>query len=260
MAIGQDFYPDSGLRDVETLSRTQSVQALGYGDQAARYADPFMDQRGQYQNMLSKAWANPGSMTSNPAYQAFYNQGLNALQRKGNVRSGRKLADLMDYGQQRASQFFFPMVDRLSNLAMSGSSPGAAGLAYARGTERSQDYAQLAAAAKGAGRGAGGAPASPQTPWWQQPMQMPTTGSQSAGWGSSNYGMPAGGGSYAPSTYTPSSMAGTGYVSTGGYGDYDYGSGYDSYGSGGYGDYDYGSGYDNYGGGYEDYGSYDYGE
>lgn len=214
MAIGQDFYPDAGMDEISNLSRHQSAQALGYGDQAARYADPFMGERAGYQNQLRNLMANPGSFASSPYYQFAYDQGLNALQRKGGVRSGNKLAALVRYGQGMAGQEYFKQANLLSNLAMGGSSPAAAGLAYARGTERSQDYNQLSAAARTAGK-QGGASVAPSTPWWMQPQQMQTGGSQSPGWTQTTYG--AGGSlpySYPGGGYTPSYGAGTGYMTS----------------------------------------------
>lgn len=197
---GQNFYADQDLRDISNLSRMQSGQALTYGDQAAAYADPFRNERPLYQNKLRALVENPGSIESSPYYKFAYDQGLNALQRKGDVRSGNKLAALMRYGQDYASQAYFPQAQMLSNLAISGSSPASAGLSYARGAERSQDYQQMAAASKAA---ANRAPvqAAPQTPWWMQPSSPAP----------SSTGLPSGGSGY----YTPSELAGAGYY--GGY-------------------------------------------
>lgn len=158
------------MADIANLNDLQSLQAVDYGEQAARYSDPFMAERGQYQNQLSKLMKNPGSFFSSPFYKAAYDQGLNALQRKGSVRSGNKLAALMKYGKDIASQSFFPMVDRLSQLAQGGSSPAAAGLSYAAGTNRGQDYASMAAAARNSGGGgnAMNSQFSGGQPWWMQ--------------------------------------------------------------------------------------------
>lgn len=168
MAIGQNFYPDQEYADIENLSRSQSRNALTYGDRAASYADPFMQERGKYQRQLSDLMADPGSFASSPTYKFAYDQGLEALHRKGGIRSGAKLAALQNYGQGMASQQFNTQAKLLSDLAMGGSSPAAAGLAYARGADRSQDYQSIGQAAKGAGamqnRGAGGG--SSQLPWW----------------------------------------------------------------------------------------------
>lgn len=172
MSIGQNFYGDQELQDITNLSNQQSLDSLGYGDRAARYADPFMDSRPQYVKALSRLTRNPGSFASSPVYKFAYDQGLEALNRKGPVRSGAKLAALTKYGQDMASQQYFNQAKLLSDLATSGSSPAAAGIAYERGTNRSQDQAQLAAAARAAGNGSSGSRGTyggaPSTPWWMQ--------------------------------------------------------------------------------------------
>ena len=166
MAIGQNFYADQPEQDFSNLSRLQSGQALQYGDRAAQYADPFMGERKQYQNQLSNLMANPGSFASSPTYQFAFNQGLEALNRRsaasGKTGSGNYLADLMKYGQGMASQQFFPQANLLAQLAQGGSSPAAAGLSYARGADRSQDYAQLSQMAKSAGQKQGQPQGQPQ--------------------------------------------------------------------------------------------------
>jgi hypothetical protein len=276
MVIGTNFYADQAERDFQNLSNLQSAQALGYGDQAARYADPFMEERKQYQNALSKLISSPGEFSSSPFYKFAYDQGLNALQRKGNVRSGNKLAELMRYGQGMATQTYFPQANLLSNLAMSGSSPAAAGLSYARGTERSQDYAQMAAAAKaaaqnkGGGQGGGQGSSDPfraqtdaytnrmdnsiapsyENYSYYQPVSGAGTGYVSSDYGTYNFGSPAAGDSY----YTPSysSYSQPSYYDTPSYDSYypsSYDYGYDSGYGGGY-DYGYGGDYasDYYGG------------
>lgn len=184
MALGDisDFY---GPEDTfANLSRQQSGQSINQGYEAARLADPFANERKQYQNSLRDLVTNPGSFSSSPFYKFAYDQGLNALQRKGGVRSGNKLAALMSYGQDRASQSYFPQAQLLSTLAgATTGSPAAAGLAVSGAFNRSQDQASLAAAQRAAGQNRGSA-------------------------------MPAGGG-YSPGSYAPSSGAGANYYPTG---------------------------------------------
>lgn len=266
MAIGENFYPDQDYQDIANLSRLQSSQALGYGDQAARYADPFMSERGKYQKQLSDLMANPGSLTSSPAYQFAYNQGLEAINRKGGVRSGAKLAALQQYGQGLASQQYQTQAKLLSDLAMSGASPAAAGLAYARGTERSQDYNQLAAAAKATRNQQSQGGAMPAGGGYSPGSYAPSSGA-----GANYYptGYVPGSGTlpqygYGGSGYTPLSNAGTGYVQSDS-GTYDFGSSRpgDSYYTPGYsGGYDSGYGADSYSGGSRnfDMGTGGYGE
>lgn len=218
MAIGQNFYPDEGERDIANFAGHQSGASLAYGDQAARYADPFMDERKRYQKSLADLMENPGDFASSPVYKFAYDQGLEALNRKGSVRSGSKLAALEKYGQGMAGQQYFNQAKLLSDLAVGGSSPAAAGLAYARGTERSQDYGAINAAARAAGnRGGGSTGGSQQRPWWETPVSNPSTGSGYSG--ASGQPWYAGGG-YNPNTgmgagYEPSSGAGTGGISLG---------------------------------------------
>jgi len=251
MTIGQNFYGDQGLTDIEDLSRRQGKQSLLYGDQAARYADPFMGERGKYQKQLSDLLADPGGYASSPVYKFAYDQGLEALNRKGSLRSGNKLAALEKYGQDMASQQYFPQAKLLSDLAVGGSSPGAAGLAYARGTERSQDQAQMSAAAsaaKGYGGSSGGG--SNANPWYWNGNQgggnsLDSFNKQmnsiqgfadnynsrlSSFSNNDGYALPGGGYGYTGAGYAPTSQSGTGYISSD-YGTYDFGSpmGGDSY-------------------------------
>lgn len=210
---------DPGLKDIANLSQLQSLQYPQYGEQAAKYADPFMSQRGQYQKQLSDLLANPGSLTSSPAYQFMYNQGLNALQRKGNVNSGAKLAALQNYGQQAASQFYFPQAQLLSNLAMSGSNPGAAANSYIWGATGGMQNAQNAAAARAANSPVSSPSSTNQTPWWAQPItqQQPSsqvTGSLPYSNLSGLYGGMSGSVDYGTPGYTPSAYAGTGYMTS----------------------------------------------
>jgi len=198
-----DFYGNPGLTDIEDLSRRQGKQSLLYGDQAARYADPFMGERGKYQKKLSDLLDDPGSFTSSPLFKTAYDMGLEALNRKGSLRSGNKMAALEKYGQDKTAELYFPQAKLLSDLAMSGSSPAAAGLAYSRGTERSQDQAQMSAAARAANSGGGGASVgggSSALPWY---MSESMWGNKSGGSALPTGGASGGyGGSY-NSTYSP---------------------------------------------------------
>lgn len=279
---GSDFY---GPEDTfAKLSLSQSAASPGIGYEAARLADPFANERKQYQNKLSTLVSDPGSFSSSPFYKFAYDQGLNALQRKGSVRSGNKLAALMKYGQDAASQLYFPQANLLSTLSgATTGSPAAAGLSVSGAFNRSQDQAQIAAAQRaGGGALSGGGGGFGYVPNSTNPAlaahyasigaynsaNAPLPGSVNYGGGSGGgYGTYGGGpvgGSYysgASLPYSaggvgPSSAAGTGYVSSD-YGTYDFGSpAYgDSYYTPNYGGYDsgYGGGYD-YGGG----GAYDY--
>jgi hypothetical protein len=248
MAFGYqgNFY--GGGADVESMYNRQANQTLGVGNVAASMADPFATERKGYQNQLRSLMANPGEFASSPAYQFSYNQGLNALQRKGGVRSGNKLAALMNYGQEKASQLYFPQAQLLSNLAMSGSSPGTAGAAYQKSFERSQDqtamgkYSGMSGQNQGGGARAGSG-GGYSGEWWNDPSRYATQDADRA----RLYG---GSGSGNMNYYSQ------GYMPSGGYGG-NSGGGYDQYGLSGY------SNYGNYtpeGAYYDDgdYSDYDY--
>lgn len=105
-------------------------------------ADPFWQQRGQYQTQLANLMSNPGAMTTSPMYQFALDQGMNAVNRTAAAQhmlgSGNRLADLTKFGQGLASQQFFPMASLLSNLAgVNSSNPAAAlsGLVQSRGQD-----------------------------------------------------------------------------------------------------------------------------
>lgn len=222
MPIGQNFYADQPYQDLQNLSRMQSAQALGYGDRAARYADPFMDQRGQYQNQLKTLMENPGEFGSSPVYEFAYNKGLDALNRRaaaqGRLKSGNYLAELMDYGKKSVSELYFPQANLLSNLAMSGSSPASAGLSYARGADRSQDYESIAALSRARGQTQGrNTPPQMTAPVNNLPVAGYGGGSYSGG-SNGGYGLPSGG-YYADGGSLGGMPSGYGYVqsSDGGY-------------------------------------------
>ena len=278
-ALGQisNVYEDQPYRDIENVSRLQSAQSLGYGDRAAAYADPFMGERANYQARLRDLIANPGSQESSPFFKYLMETQMNQVKAnnagRGLSKSGRGAMALQDRAASVATQSYFPQVEALSRLAMSGSSPAAAAISYERGTGRSMDYAQMAAAARAAGQQKPPArPSEPTTPWWQQNTSrggaLPSGGAMPY-----NSGLPGGMSgevnTWTPG-YTPSAEAGTGYMLgnntnaafgggttdtysaepqsfVGGGGDYSIPSyNYDDFGGGG--DiYDYG-GYDSYGG------------
>lgn len=241
MALGvvSNFYGDGD--NFGNLLQSQSSASPGIGYEAARLADPFGNERKQYQNKLRTLVDDPGSFSSSPFYKFAYDQGLNALQRKGSVRSGNKLAELMRYGQGMASQAYFPQANLLSTLSgATTGSPAAAGLAVSGAFERSQNQANLAAALK-AMKGAQGNQSAQMAPFNPAGTPMPSRPA-AGGYGGSSLG-PIRQSDYTPQ---PSSMAGTGYISSGS-GVYNFGSPMsgDSYYtafSPGYGN-DYGAGY-----------------
>lgn len=126
-------------RNVGTVS-APAVSGVSAGGNAFSYltpaqlqkiADPFGDQRTQYQNQLSALMANPGSFTSSPAYKFAYDQGLEAVNRslaaKHLLGSGNRLTALTQYGQGMASQQYNTQAQLLAKLAgVDSSSPSAA--------------------------------------------------------------------------------------------------------------------------------------
>lgn len=210
--FGSDF--NDPYTDFYNLSRLQSGQSLAAGDVAARYADPFMEERQKQIKNLERLQSNPGSIETSPFYKFLMDTQMKAVgannAARGLTRSGRGAMALQDRAAGVASQAYFPLLQNASQLAMSGSSPSAAGLSYTRGVERSQDQNQAAAAAKAA-RAEQNRPLVSAAP--AMPQAAPTSG----------YGLPYGGSS-APSSagygytdastpgYTPSANAGTGYV------------------------------------------------
>ena len=251
MAIGSNFYGEGD--ELNNLFRSQANQSINAGYNAADLADPFRNERKGYQNSLRSLMANPGEFSSSPVYKFAYDQGLNALQRKGSIRSGNKLAALMKYGQDAASQLYFPQANLLSTLSgATTGSPAAAGLAVSGAFNRAQDQRQMGAAAQMYGNGGGPnyRAAGTSQPWWWG-SDAPSTGSALPTGGASGYGG-AYNSTYSPSASyaSPSSMSlaqlnaeaamyglPSMYPSSGG------GSGYSSYGLDGYSDYGNWNGY-----------------
>lgn len=279
-----NFYGDGA--DIGSMFNSQANQSTNTGFVAADLADPFRNERKTYQNSLRSLMSNPGEFSSSPVYKFAYDQGLNALQRKGSVRSGNKLAELMKYGQGMASQMYFPQANLLSTLSgATTGSPAAAGLAVQSGFNRAQDQRQAGKAAENyrgpqqpsytpagtsalptGGGGGGGGFSGYSTPYYSGYNYGAIDTPGQAGWINTANG---------PMPYTPSSMAGTGYM-TSDYGTTNFGgisasdlmnfrSQYPDTNTGWHGDTsitpiigsNYNSGYDPYGlGGYSDYGDY----
>lgn len=203
--MAQNFYADQPYQDFANLSRLQAQQSLGYGDQAARYADPFMGERADYQKRLRELIANPGAQESSPYYKYLMETQMNQVNAanaaKGLRNSGRGLTALQDRAAGVASQAYFPQVQALTQLAQGGSSPASAGASYAFGTSRSQDQSQMAQAARSAGQTQ--QPVA-QTPWWQQPN---ATSSAAPTTPTSSYGLPYSGSSAGGTFGNPGKMS-----------------------------------------------------
>ena len=274
---GQPYYGDDAYNSIFNAANLGSQQAQFYGNEAAKVADPYGYRR---RNRASKAFdnllENPGQINSSPVYKYLMDQQMNAVKAKnaamGLNNSGRGMLALQKSARDASSEAFFPLLSAYGKAsgAFNPLSPYAASMAM-KGSDRSMDYDQMAAAAKAAGNSPG-----PSTglPWWMQ-------GTSSFGSGSSgSTGMPSGG-YYTPgqltgagypsggSSYVPSSGAGTGYVSSDGgvttfgnfagatpgfYPSYGGATDYTDFGGGDFGYSDYGGD-----GGYSDFGYSDYG-
>jgi hypothetical protein len=213
--------------DFSALADRQSNESILGGNTFAQMADPFMGERKNYQNKLRSLMESPGDFASSPVYKFAFDQGLDALNRKaaagGMLGSGNRLSALMKYGQDSASQLYFPQANLLSKLAgVDSSSPAAGALSASHAFGRSQDQRSMGAAAKAYG---GAQPQ--QTPWWMQ-GKMPdfplSKDSALPTGGAAPYSYDAGSGNY-----IPSGGAGTGYMQSD-YGTTGFGSeGYDNW-------------------------------
>jgi len=133
-----------GAQAGANLSNQQANQMFTTTGQAVGMADPFASQRPQYQNMLSQLLTSP---TSSSAYNALntsgMNLGLSAVNRgaatSGMLNAGNRLTSLMNYGSNLGAGNYFNLANLLSNLAMSGSSPGAAAQALMSGIGATQN-------------------------------------------------------------------------------------------------------------------------
>ena len=100
---------------------------------AVAAADPFAAQRGQYQQSLQQLMQGKFTPTD-PSYQFRLDQGTEAVNRgaaaSGLLRSGNRLAELMQYGQNLGSTEYGNQFQRLALLsgAEIGSPATAAGL------------------------------------------------------------------------------------------------------------------------------------
>jgi hypothetical protein len=126
---------------------------------AARAADPFGSQRGQYQQDLAALMNDPSSFANNPAYKFARDEGQAALERsnvaKGYLGSGNMGYDLMNYGQQAAYKGLNDEKNFLAKLAGADTgSPAAAGQLGLTG--QNQGLAQQYQAAGSLGTLAGG--------------------------------------------------------------------------------------------------------
>lgn len=227
---GTYLYGDdnSAYRNFANLSQAQVGQSLNAGERAAQLSDPYAEQRKRDIESLRLLTSNPGSITTSPFYQFLRDEQLNAVQSRnaatGNFRSGRGAMALQDRAAGVATQSYFPLLNNLTQRAISGSSPTAAGVTYERGVRASQDQAQLAAAARAAGQQR---PPTPDrggiSPAQDMMNRLPAQPSYTPA-GTSSFGLPYSGAvddplqagwintANGPMRYTPTADSGTGYV------------------------------------------------
>lgn len=124
-------FQDWERKQAEDAQRAKSdAMFSSYMDKAISLADPFKDQRGQYQTQLSELMKNPGSIASSPMFKFAMDQGTEAANRglaaKGMLNSGNRALELQQVGQGIAGQNFYKMAELLGGLSGSNSNPAAA--------------------------------------------------------------------------------------------------------------------------------------
>ncbi len=98
----------------------------------ADVADPFRQQRPQYQEELARLLKDPGSFKFDPGQQFALDTGLDAVARKGNAmfgttRAGNTAIELDKYGTGFANQAYNDRIKQLMEMAGVGAgSPGVA--------------------------------------------------------------------------------------------------------------------------------------
>lgn len=111
----------------------------GYNKLAAM-ADPWAQNRPQYQTELNKFMADPSSIFQDPAFQAAQQVGAENISRQagaaGMAGSGNRLADLFSFGQSQALGFENQKFNQLAQLAgVNAGSPVAAAQIGAQGLQ-----------------------------------------------------------------------------------------------------------------------------
>lgn len=141
------------------LAQNQAQELRATTLASAERADPFASQRPQYQGQLSRLMQNPGEFAASPMFQFAMDQGMDAVNRtaaaKGELGAGKRLTDLMKFGQGLAGQQYFPQAQLLANLAganagspVSASQMSVAGLQGAQNLESQAKAEQLYAGSR----------------------------------------------------------------------------------------------------------------
>lgn len=86
-------------------------------ERARRSADPYMDYRGGAAERLNELMTDPGSIRETPGFEYRLQQGLEGVNRglgaQGQLKSGRRMAGLMDFSQSFAGQEYQRQFERL---------------------------------------------------------------------------------------------------------------------------------------------------
>jgi hypothetical protein len=144
---GSNLTPGQGI-GTDIAGIISLIQSLGGKDasnasQVAHIADPFMDQRPQYQQQMQQFMSDPSAIFNDPAFKAAQSVGGEAVARNagaaGMGNSGNKLASLFSFGQSSALDFEKMKYNELLPLtgATTGN-PGAAAFATQMGQQNQQ--------------------------------------------------------------------------------------------------------------------------
>lgn len=114
----------AGIADPFRQYRGQFGQQLASSQTGAGSAQNLMQQGGQqagtYASMLQNLAQNPGSIYSDPTYQAAFGQGTEAINRSlaasGMNLSGNQLTALQNYGMTQGANFYNQRLQQLSGL------------------------------------------------------------------------------------------------------------------------------------------------
>lgn len=127
--VGGESYGIGGVSGGGAPGQGGSASQFGF---AASVADPWANQRSQYQTALNQLMqGGTSAIAADPSFQARMQAGQDALARsaaaKGFLGSGNILQEITKYGQDLASQEYGNQFSRLSQLAgVDKSSPTAA--------------------------------------------------------------------------------------------------------------------------------------
>lgn len=128
--------PSIGLGNIGTGGIMEELAKMGVGimgskeqeeaygeaaERARKSADPYSEYRGASAERLNELMTDPSSVTETPGYQYRLDQGLEGVNRglgaQGQLRSGRRLAGLMDFSQSFAGDEYQRQFEREGALS-----------------------------------------------------------------------------------------------------------------------------------------------